>query len=57
MALKEAGGRARREVMLGLPHYYWCFPLRDKGKSLLGEGAWGRTVGFEWARRDSSGGG
>lgn len=38
--LSGAGGRVKREVMLGLPHYFWCFPLWEKGREF-----WERVLG------------
>lgn len=32
MALKDAGVPVRRDVLLGLPHYFWCFGLENAGK-------------------------
>lgn len=46
--MRDAGLRVRREVVSGMPHYYWAFPVQ-----VAVEEFWGRLVrGLEWALRD-----
>lgn len=42
--MEDAGLRVKREVVKGMPHYYWAFPLKTAC-----EGFWERLVGgLEW---------
>lgn len=42
--LKDAGVPVKRDVMMGLPHYFWIFPLEKAGASFRSK----LVGGFQW---------
>ena len=31
-ALKDLGVAVKKDIMVGLPHYFWCFPVKKRGQ-------------------------